>query len=407
VAAGCGSPGHGNVRGSIFLLRADLISPHGNEQFFKRLHERCCSVGAARLSEQITRSQRTEAVASPILRVSRAAKRLDVPLPQQALESFNGLGGFADKGREFVTVLGEGLRTPAPWVNVIANPSFGFLVSESGSGHTWSLNSRENQLTPWSNDPVIDPPGEASTSAMKETGEVWSPTALPIRDEAAPYIARHGQGYSRFHHGSHGILLELLQFVPSKDPIKISRLTLRNDSDRMRRLSVTAYAEWVAGHSRGASAPYIITEIDSQSGALFAQSAWGGEFGGRIAFADLAGNRHLSLATARNFLGATARSRVPRHWNEAVHFLERWEQVSIRARRYKPRLNCAPANALRSCFSWAKGKTESKVRESLAVSQPAELERNPGDVTGRWDDVLSTVQTPHRSSHGYAHEIAG
>ncbi len=105
-----------------------------------------------------------------------------------------------------MTVLGEGLRTPAPWINVIANPSFGFLVSESGSGHTWSLNSHENQLTPWSNDPVSDPPGEAIYVRDENTGDVWSPTALPIRDETAPYISRHGQGYSRFHHGSHGIL---------------------------------------------------------------------------------------------------------------------------------------------------------------------------------------------------------
>ncbi len=205
---------------------------------------------------------------------------MDVPLPRKALDLFNGLGGFAEHGREYVTVLEEGLRTPAPWINVIANPSFGFLVSESGSGHTWSLNSHENQITPWSNDPVSDPPGEAIYIRDENTGEVWSPTALPIRDETSPYIAEHGQGYSRFHHGSHGILSELLQFVPLADPIKISRLILSNDSGRVRRLSVTAYAEWVLGSSRSASAPYIVTEIDSNTRAIFARSLWGGEFGG-------------------------------------------------------------------------------------------------------------------------------
>ena len=120
----------------------------------------------------------------------------------------------------------EGLRTPQPWINVIANPSFGFLVAESGSGFTWALNSHENQLTPWSNDPVSDPPGEVLYIRDDSTGEVWGPTALPIRDETAPYMARHGQGYSRFQHGSHGILCELLQFVAPEDPIKISRLIL-------------------------------------------------------------------------------------------------------------------------------------------------------------------------------------
>ncbi len=195
------------------------------------------------------------------------------------------------------------MRTPAPWINVIANPSFGFLVSESGSGHSWSLNSHENQLTPWSNDPVTDTPGEAIYIRDESTGEVWTPTALPIRDETAPYMARHGQGYSRFHHGSHGILVELLQFVPSEDPIKISRLFLQNDSGRPRRLSVTAYAEWVLGSSRGASAPYIITEVDAQTGALFARNAWGGEFGGRIAFADLAGRQTSCTGDRTEFVG--------------------------------------------------------------------------------------------------------
>src|SRR4029077_11005908 len=181
--------------------------------------------------------------------------------------------------------------------------SFGFLVSESGSGHTWSVNSHENQLTPWFNDPVTDPPGEAIYIRDEGTGEIWSPTALPVRDEIAPYIARHGQGYSRFQHGSHGILLDLLQFVPVKDPINISRLTLQNDSGRPRHLSITAYAEWVLGSLRSASSPYIITEVDSQTRALFARSAWGGEFGGRVAFADLAGRQSSCTGDRTEFLG--------------------------------------------------------------------------------------------------------
>ena len=202
------SPDTDNVRGSIFLLRADLITPQ--ERTLLQMVARTVLLSRrGTLSEQVTRSQRAESVALPTPRPPRPAKRQDIQPPQQALEFFNGLGGFADQGREYVTVLGEGLRTPAPWINVITNPTFGFLVSESGSGHTWSLNSHENQLTPWSNDPVVDPPGEAIYIRDENTGDVWSPTALPIRDETAPYISRHGQGYSRFQHGSRGILLEL------------------------------------------------------------------------------------------------------------------------------------------------------------------------------------------------------
>ena len=142
------------------------------------------------------------------------------------LEFFNGIGGFDKDGREYVTILDGDQTTPAPWVNVIANPSFGFQVSAEGSGYTWSVNSRENQLTPRSNDPVSDSPGEAIYVRDQDSGEVWTATALPVRDDASRYIARHGQGYSRFEHESHGIALDLLQFVPLEDPIKISRLKI-------------------------------------------------------------------------------------------------------------------------------------------------------------------------------------
>ena len=151
------------------------------------------------------------------------------PVAREDLEFFNGIGGFAAGGAEYVTILGDGQWTPAPWVNVIANPAFGFQVSESGAGYTWSVNSRERQLTPWSNDPVSDPPGEGIYVRDEETGQVWGPTALPIR-EAGDYVARHGRGYSRFEREAHGVALELLQFVPVADPIKISRLTLTNRS---------------------------------------------------------------------------------------------------------------------------------------------------------------------------------
>src|SRR3546814_16358705 len=77
------------------------------------------------------------------------------------LEFFNGFGGFDKDGREYVTILDSGHATPAPWINVVANPGFGFQASAEGSGYTWAENSRENQLTPWSNDPVGDPTGEA------------------------------------------------------------------------------------------------------------------------------------------------------------------------------------------------------------------------------------------------------
>jgi len=385
------SPDTENVRGSIFLLRADLITPQ-ERTLLQTVARAVLLSRRGTLSEQVTRSQRTEIVAPPAPRSSRPDKLQDTPLPQQALEFFNGLGGFADQGREYATVLGEGLRTPAPWINVIANPSFGFLVSESGSGHTWSLNSRENQLTPWSNDPVVDPPGEAIYIRDENTGDVWSPTALPIRHETAPYISWHGQGYSRFQHGSRDILLELLQFVPSEDPIKISRLTLRNDSGRPRRLSVTAYAEWVLGSSRDASAPYIITELDSQTGALFAQSTWGGEFGGRVAFADLAGKQASFTGDRAEFIGRNGTLARPAA-------LERNGPLSGKAgagldpcAALQTSIELRPGAEAKIVFLLGQTGDREQARQLLARYRVADLDAILAEVTGRWDDVLGTVQ---------------
>src|SRR5262249_45443441 len=152
-------------------------------------------------------------------------------------------------------------------------------------------NSQENRITEWSNDPVADPPGEAFYVRDDDTGEIWGPTALPIREEHGVYVARHGHGYSRFTHDSHGIAAELLQFVAGHDPVKVSRLTLRNHSGSARRLTVTGYVEWVLGVSRATTAPFVITEIDGATGAMFARNCWSRDFGGMIAFADFGGEQ--------------------------------------------------------------------------------------------------------------------
>ena len=173
-----------------------------------------------------------EPAAGPPPRRTPAIRQAAFATPRRDLEFFNGLGGFAADGREYVTILGEGQWTPAPWINVIANPSFGFQVSVEGAGYTWAINSQQHQITQWSNDPVTDRPGEALYVRDLETGELWGPTALPIREDGAPYVVRHGQGYSIFEHTSHGISLELTQFVPLDDSVKVSRLKIRNLSPR-------------------------------------------------------------------------------------------------------------------------------------------------------------------------------
>jgi cyclic beta-1,2-glucan synthetase len=218
------------------------------------------------------------------------------------LEFFNGTGGFDRDGREYVTVLRGGKTTPAPWINVVSNPTFGFQVSAEGSGHVWSENSRENQLTPWSNDPVCDPAGEAIYLQDLETGRVWTATALPVRGPGT-YVARHGFGYSRFQHEANGIAADMVQFVPLDAPAKVSRLTLRNTGTTPRSLAVTAYAEWVLGTSRGAAAPYIATRTDPTTGAILAQNTFSTAFPGRVAFADFGAGVTSLTADRAEFIG--------------------------------------------------------------------------------------------------------
>ncbi|MGR8980317.1 MAG: GH36-type glycosyl hydrolase domain-containing protein [Gammaproteobacteria bacterium] len=289
------------IEGAIFVLRGDQLSVE-ERRMLQTVARAVLVSNRGTLAEQLLRHPKPAAdfVVPKIL----TAPRTDLlPLSVPPLEFFNGLGGFAEDGREYVIVLDKGQWTPAPWINVIANAEFGFMVSELGSGCTWCGNSRENQLTPWSNDPVSDPPGEVFFLRDDETNELWSPTALPIRIDNASYVIRHGQGYSRFEHSSHGIHSDLLQFVSPEDPVKISSLTLTNVSGRIRRLTAAAYVEWVLGASRSVAATHVITELDPETGALFAVNPWDREFGHRIAFADLAGRQTGWTANRTEFIG--------------------------------------------------------------------------------------------------------
>ncbi len=388
----------GEIHSNVFLLRGDLLSAQARVQL-QAIARAVLLSRHGTLAEQVIRSQRSEPIPRPAPRPFRAAKDGEIKLNVSGLEFFNGLGGFSEGGREYVTGLSEGLRTPAPWINVIANPSFGFLASESGSGYTWAVNSHENQLTPWSNDPVTDPPGEAVYIRDEDSGVVWSPTALPVRDESSSFVTSHGQGYCRFRNGSQAILSELLQYVPTQDPIKISRLSLRNHSSRTRRLSVTAFAEWVLGSSRSASAPYIVTELDPETSAVLARNAWGGEFGGRVAFLDFAGHQHSWTGDRTEFLGR----------NGGVSRPDALQRVGPLSGKVGAGLD--PCAALQTVFELrpgerielvlflGQGKDRDEAKALIGRYRSANLDQVLAEVTRQWDSILEGVQitTPDRS----------
>lgn len=383
------------AQGSVTTLRADLMSVEARA-LLQSVARVALIARRGSIADQIAHLPPLHAVPPPLPR-QKPSWQQPTPAPRD-LEFFNGLGGFDKDGREYVTVLNAGQMTPAPWINVIANPGFGFQVAAEGSGYSWADNSRENQLTPWSNDPVADPIGEALYVRDEMTGELWSATAQPIRD-GGTYIARHGFGYSRFEHQANGIALDLLQYVPLADPIKISRLTLHNISGRTRRLSITAYAEWVLGTSRGASGPFIITERDEATGALLARNPWSMVLPNRVAFADLGGRQTAWTANRTEFLGRNSSPAAPA------------------ALMGKTRLSGATGAGLDPCAAlqsvvelragesveivWFMGQCGSadQARDLILRYRDADLDTVLKEVTDHWAAMLGTVQvkTPDRS----------
>jgi cyclic beta-1,2-glucan synthetase len=383
--------------GGVFLVRTDLLSDE--ERDLLRTAARVVLLSRhGTLSEQVVRLLRVAPATRPQRPVPPRAPAADIPPPYFNLEFFNGLGGFADNGREYVTVLGERQCPPAPWINVVANPSFGFLVSESGSGYAWAGNSRLNQLTPWSNDPVSDPPGEAIYVRDEKSGEIWCPTPLPIRDEW-PYVARHGQGYSRFEHESRGIRLDLVQFVPLADPIKISRLTLENRSGTARTLSVIAYAEWVLGTDRGASAPFLVTERDSETGALQARNPWNEQFGGAVAFADLGGEQKAWTADRAEFLGRNGSLGAPAALAPGVRLSGRAGAGLDPCAALQAAVELAPGQKKEILFLLGQGADAGQARALVHRYRAEDLDACLASVRRFWDDVLGALQvsTPDRS----------
>jgi cyclic beta-1,2-glucan synthetase len=327
-----------------------------------------------------------------------AAVRASAAQTPGGLEFFNGLGGFALDGREYVITLNDGQWTPAPWVNVIANPRFGFLASADGSGSTWSLNAQQNQLTPWSNDPVSNTPSDAIYIRDEKTGDLWSATALPVRESALSYVVRHGFGYTRSEHSSHGIGLELTQFVPLEDSIKISRLKISNRSSETRRLSVTLYADWVLGNQRNRN-PYIITSLEEKTGALLARNPWSLDYQGQVAFLDMGARQKSYTGDRTEFLG--------RHGSLAEPFaLLGLNGLSNKlGGGYDPCgvlqtiLELAPDASLELTLLMGVEQSEAAAGALVERYRGANLDAVLKEVTDFWERTLTTVQvkTPDRS----------
>ena len=381
-----GAQGHGDV----FLLKADQV-PRENQLALASIARIVLSARHGSLSDQALRFLKARPSLLPPLRPRPPSVPAEPSRIAKAEVAFgNGIGGFSEHAAEYVVSLERGETTPAPWVNVVANPTVGFVVSESGSGYTWSENSREHQLTPWSNDPVSDPVGEAIYLRDEATGEVWTPTALPIRD-LEPYRCHHGQGWSRFEHETYGIATTLEQFVDADDPVKVSRLILENRSKRPRRISITAYVEWVLAAARSGSARLLVTWFDAESGAIFARNTGSLDFPGRVAFLALDEAPSGWTADRMEFLGRNGSAAAPSGLAPGVALSRRAGAALDPCAAMQSTLTLASGERVERRVFLGAAPDEATARRLVALHRGKDAGAGLQEVRLRWDAMLGAV----------------
>ena len=381
--------------GGVFLLRGDRMSEE--ERVLLTVAARAILSGErGELANQLDRPyaepqwQRELPAPPPAAVPESEGVTIDPPV----LVLSNGSGGFADAGRSYAIVLDGDQETPLPWVNVIANPAFGTVVSASGSAYSWAGNSRENRLTPFANDPVSDPTGEALFLRDDDSGHAWSPTPGPVprTRDSGRYLIRHLAGVSRFAHASHGIEQELAVFVDVRAPVKYTLLTLTNRSARHRRLSAFSYSEWRLGPPRSGEHLHVVTERDQASGAILASNAYNQEFASHVAFAGSSEMPHSVSADRFTFLGRNGSLSRPaamtRHalTGDIGAGLDPCAALHVR-------IDLEPGETRRIAFTLGQGHDRAHAQELLARHRSVQAaDAALAQVTDAWDVTLDAVQ---------------
>ncbi|MCL7454492.1 MAG: hypothetical protein M8467_15750 [Anaerolineae bacterium] len=386
-----------NRRGGVFLLHAGQVDEAG-QVLLATAARVVLDAGDGSLEDRLSRLPPRPAplpvfVATEPERVPPAP-----PTPQNrppGLQFDNGLGGFDRDGQEYAIYLEPGSATPAPWTNVVANESFGFLASESAMGCTWATNSGENRLTPWSNDPVRDPAEEALYLRDEETAAVWSPTPLPA-PSGAPYLVRHGAGYSTYQHHSHGLDQHLQLYVAPDAPVKVIRLRIVNDWERQRRITATYYAAWVLGVNRDQSQQYVVTEYDADRHALLARNPYSAEFADAVAFAAASEVPHSLTADRTEFLGRNGQPGAGLRLPAALTRVGLSGQVGPGldpCAAIQLHLDLAPGEAQEVYFLLGQGADRAETTALLdRFLEPGAVGEAWQAATGFWDDLLGRVQ---------------
>jgi len=302
ITAEGNAPGQQKL-GNIYVKSADQLSSE-DRLLFESVARVIISDNKGSLLEQVT-NQISERPLPSLLEtkvITLPPQQRVITLPDDLL-FFNGTGGFTQNGKEYKIITDKNNTTPAPWVNVVANPQFGSVVSENGSAYTWAINAHEYRITPWSNDPVSDAGGEAFYLRDEETGNFWCPSAFPKKSDT-PYIITHGFGYTTFEHIEGGIHSEMSVFVDKDLPVKFVVLRLKNESGRERKLSATGFLEIVLGDVRSKTNAHVISEQDKNTGALLFRNRYNPAFSERIGYFKVDGGYNFSYTADRSeFIG--------------------------------------------------------------------------------------------------------
>ncbi|MCU7494426.1 MAG: glycosyl transferase family 36 [Ignavibacteria bacterium] len=180
-------------------------------------------------------------------------------------------GSFSSEGNEYII---KTPRTPKPWVNVISNGEYGMVISQAGGGFSFQSHSEFNRLTRWHQDLIKDDWGKYIYVKNDLTGEVWSPTWMPVKSELDFFECRHGLGYSVFTSEYKGISIILTIFVPFGGSLEIWDLKIQNNSGKKAELSFYNYFEWCLGSSgdfhREFHRTFIETRFDKKLNAVVA-----------------------------------------------------------------------------------------------------------------------------------------
>ncbi len=383
----------GHIPGKIYVKSTDQISSE-DRILFESVAKVIISDNNGRLAEQIS-GQFREIGSSPLLEITPPISENitfeNVVMPTD-LKYFNGTGGFTADGKEYKIQIENDKTTPAPWVNVIANPSLGTVVSESGSAYTWAVNAHEYRITPWHNDPVSDTSGEAFYLRDEETGLFWSPAPFPVKGKSN-YITTHGFGYTSYEHIENGIYSKMKVFVDKEAPIKFVVLSIKNNTDRLRKLSSTGYLEIVLGNVRAKTNMHILSEYDVQNGALLFRNRYNDAFADRVAFFKMIGTSKYSYSTDRSkFIGRNSNLSNP----QALYHQDLRGRIGAghdTCASLQGKFELLAGEEREIVFLIGSGENEASVKKIIQdFSDQNKINQSFNSVKEFWNDIVNTIQ---------------